>query len=171
MAGNLSLVFTDLLPAISVGNTKLPELSGKPPMNGLAGCALYNLRGTIHISRCLTTFLKQEGGKNRAWNNPPINISINYPATCFFFFFLRDEESPYLSLDSQSKEGAWFDPAKEMGVKPLCSTKQENITFALIIEQLCKYIFIIYCILSKQHLATLQAFSRLILQTYYNTSV
>lgn len=49
-------------------------------------------------------------------------------------FFLREEESPYLSLDSQSKEGAWFDPAKEMGVKPLCSTKQENITFALIIE-------------------------------------
>lgn len=134
MAGNLSLVFTDLLPAISVGNTKLPELSGRPPMNGLAGCALYNLRGAIHISRCLTTFLKQEGGKNRAWNNPPINISINYPATCFFFFFLRDEESPYLSLDSQSKEGAWFDPAKEMGVKPLCSTKQENITFALIID-------------------------------------
>ena len=36
MAGNLSLVFTDLLPAISVGNTKLPELSGRPPMNGLA---------------------------------------------------------------------------------------------------------------------------------------
>lgn len=50
------------------------------------------------------------------------------------FFFLREEESPYLSLDSQSKEGGWFDPAKEMGVKPLCSTKQENITFALIID-------------------------------------
>lgn len=52
----------------------------------------------------------------------------------FFFFFLTEEESPYLSLDSQSKEGSWFDPAKEMGVKPLCSTKQKNITFALIID-------------------------------------
>lgn len=35
-------------------------------MNGLAGCVLYDLRGTIHISRGLTTFLEQGGGKNRA---------------------------------------------------------------------------------------------------------
>lgn len=74
------------------------------PIIRLAGCIPHNLRGTIYISRDLTTFLEREGRKTRAWSNSPINISINYPATCTLFLFWREEESLYLLLDSQSRK-------------------------------------------------------------------
>lgn len=78
-------------------------------MNGLAGYALHNLRDTIHISRGLTTFLEQERGKNKAWNNSPINISINYPATCFFFFFFEGRRAsiPFIRFSKRRGRLIW----------------------------------------------------------------
>lgn len=130
-AGKPSSVITDRWPAPSLGGTQrlLTFSGGLPWMDWQV--VLCTTSGTPFTSQeAWPHSWNRKEGENRAWNNPPINISINYPATCIFFW----RESPYLSLDSQSKEGVWFDPAKEMGVKPLCSTKQENITFALIID-------------------------------------
>lgn len=93
--------------------------------------SLYKL-GAQFTSWMFDHILKWGGRKNRAWNNPPINISINYPATCFFFFWREQESIPFIRL---CQRGRLIDPAKEMGVKPLCSTKHiENTAFALIID-------------------------------------
>lgn len=124
-------VIIDTLPAPSLGSTKVPKFSGRPPVNGLAGYALHNLRGTIHISRA--------GPHSRNRREANIEHETTHQLTfqeiiqphAFLLLFLREEESPYLPLDSQCKEGGWSDPAKEMGVKPLRSTKQENLTFCI----------------------------------------
>lgn len=49
--------------------------------------------------------------KNRPWNNPQINISINYPTTCIFiylFFFEGKRESiPFIRFSKKRERLIW----------------------------------------------------------------
>lgn len=108
MTENLKSVITDTLPAQPSGNTKVPELLGGVVWDSYNWiCSLSSSQPQefhLHLKRL--DHILRTGGKRKIEQglNSPINISINYPATCILFLFLREEESPYLLLDPQSRE-------------------------------------------------------------------
>lgn len=94
-------------PVTSLSYTKVPESSRPFPQERIGRLYAVQLQGHHSCLKRLDHIHGTGGRKNRAWNSSPINISMNYLATAFFFFEGRRESIPFIKFSKPRGSLIW----------------------------------------------------------------